>query len=330
MLKDEDTKYMTEVDGTTIKNDSRVLDNDEHKFRLGNSGQTFRLKWLPVVFTFSFASKDLKNGKDALAPFRSRLEELDIKMLLDYMYNVTTHVIASKRNTAKNLHALVNGRYVVTEEFIERLVMAATPSNLDEAESLSPLEEDFKENWPDELELLPARSKENERPKEEYAPNISRSSVFEGYTFVFCDFGQYESLSAPISGGGGKALHCKTIPGQTQVEEIVRFVKSAAGEKGLGELEDGSEGKGVVVVKLKAAKGFEDWTARMDTEVAQALDLRLIEQNEFLDAILTNDASMLRRPLLPDDDGVLFWVHVSQQRLIWVRNSSQHRPIHQT
>lgn len=304
VLKDEDTKFKTELDGAVIQNESRTLMKDLHTFRLGNSREVFQLNWMPVVFTFSFGSKDVRDGKDPLAPYRSRLEELDIKVLLDYVYTATTHVVASKRNTAKNLQALVNGKYVVTEDFIEALTYVTTSSNLTEAESLSPLEENFDANWPDALHYLPARSKEpSERPREDYGPNPLRATVFEGYTFIFCDATQYETLHAPITNGGGKALYFEIEPGKTRADDIVRFVKNAAGEKGLGELEDGSEGKGVVVVKLRASKGFEDWTAEVNIQVAQALDLRLIEQNEFLEAILANDASILRRPLMPEDEG---------------------------
>lgn len=210
--------------------------------------------------------------------------------------------MATKRNTAKGLQALIHAKYVVTDSFIDALVYATTPTNLDEDESLSPLEEDFTANWPNPFEHLPAKSKEpSERPPEDYRPNSQRISVFEDYTFVFCDPTQFGQLHAPITNGGGKAVEFKVENGRTTTEDIVRYVKSIAGEKGLGEFEDGSEGKGVVVVKFRGKGDLEDWAARLDRDVAQALDHRLIEQSEFLEAILANDASMLRRPLLPND-----------------------------
>ena len=301
-LKDEDTKFETEIDGIRIKNASKVLKKDEHVFKLGKLEHSFRIKWQPVVFTFSLSSKEMKKGNDPLNGYRIRLEELDVKVSTDYVIGQTTHVVAGKRNTAKGLQALINARYIVSETFIDALVYATTPSNLDEAESLSPLEEDFEGNWPDEKQHLPVKSKEpSERPAEYFGPNVERGNVFDGYTFIFCDATQFAALHAPIANGGGKALEFNLRLGRTPANEIVRFVKNAAGEKGLGELEDGSEGKGVVVVKFRGAKGFEDWAADLDREVAQDLDLRLIEQSEFLDAILINDASVLRRPLLPED-----------------------------
>lgn len=243
----------------------------------------------------------MKAGKDPLANYRNRLEDLDIKVVIPYIIGVTTHVVSTKRNTAKGLQALINGKYIVTETYIDALVYATTPENLDELESLSPLEEDFDANWPDALKHLPAKSKEpSERPSEDFAPNTQRENVFEGYTFVFLDATQFETLQAPIANGSGKALSFVPDPGKTTAEDIVRYVKSVAGEKGLGEFEDGSEGKGVVVVRFRLKENFADWAAQMDTTVSLALGQRLIEQSEFLEAILLNDASKLRRPLEVD------------------------------
>lgn len=257
-----------------------------------------RIKWHPVVFTFSLSSKELKGGKDPLVTYRSRLEDLDIKTIIPYVIGQTSHVVSSKRNTAKGLQALINGKYIVAESYIDALIYATTPDNLDELESLSPLEEDYDHNWPSAIEHLPAKSKEpSERPSEEFVPKSQRGIVFEGYTFIFCDHTQFDTLHAPITNAGGKALEYTLDPGNSTAEDIVRYVKDIAGEKGLGEFEDGSEGKGVVVVAFRGKKGCEEWAANLSIAIALALGQRLIEQSEFLDAILINDASILRRPL---------------------------------
>ena len=180
---------------------------------------------------------------------------------------------------------------------------STTPENLDEPESLSPLEQDFDAHWPDPLQHLPEEGKEpTHRPPESFTPNVARRNVFEGYTFIFCDQAQFETLQAPITNGGGKALHFSLVNGKTTAEEIIRFVKNAAGEKGMGEFEDGSEGKGVVVVRFSGKGEFSGWALDLCDQVALGLDHRLIQQSEFLDAILINDASGLRRPLLPEDE----------------------------
>ena len=259
------------------------------------------IKWQPVVFTFSLTSKETKAGKDPLVNYRNRLEDLDIKVIIPYVVGVTTHVVSAKRNTAKGLQALINGKYIVTETYIDALVYATTPENLNELESLSPLEEDFDANWPNPKEHLPAKSREpTDRPSKDFEPNTQRGNVFEGYTFVFLDVTQFESLQAPITNGGGKAVSFIPDPGKTTADDIVRYVKSVAGEKGLGEFEDGSEGKGVVVVRFRLKENFADWATEMDTRVSLDLGQRLIEQSEFLEAILLNDASILRRPLEVD------------------------------
>lgn len=148
------------------------------------------------------------------------------------------------------------------------------------------------------MQHVPPKGKEpNERPVEAFAPNPGRANVFEGYTFVLCEKAQFESLQGPITNGGGKALAYGLKSRQTTTEELVGYVKNVAGEKGLGELEDGSEGKGVVVVKFRGGKDDFDWAAELVRTASLALDLRFIEQNEFMDAILMNDASVLRRPL---------------------------------
>jgi len=62
----------------------------------------------------------------------------------------------------------------------------------------------------------------------------------------------------------------------------------------------------VVVVRFNPVKGVgTEWFADFGREVALRLDHRLIEQNEFLDAILGTDAKVLRRPLEVESSGVV-------------------------
>jgi nijmegen breakage syndrome protein 1 len=214
----------------------------------------------------------------------------------------TTHVVAKKRNTPKGLQALIGGKYIVLDSFVDALVAAATRV---EGES-APLENDFEAHFPNSLEYLPPKGLEpTQRHESAYAPDSARQDMFAGYTFVFYNKTQYDGLSRPIQEGGGKAMSREAIPDETTVEDFVRYVKGVAGEKGLGEFEDGSEGKGVVVVKFSPVEGpGTEWYANFGINIALYLDHRLIEQNEFLDAILGNDASVLRRPLEIDSSGV--------------------------
>lgn len=211
--------------------------------------------------------------------------------------------MSSKRNTAKGLQALINAKYIVAESFVTALIYVTTPHCLDEPENFSPLEKDFDGNWPNALDYLPAKSKEpNERPAEFFKPNPERKNIFEGYTFIFCDPTQHDVLQAPVNNGGGKALYFPLDPGKTSADELIRYVKKAAGEKSLGEFEDGSTGKGVVLVRFRGKKAYEEWAMDLGDQLALALNQRMIEQSEFMDAILSNDASILRRPLQEEDE----------------------------
>jgi hypothetical protein len=240
-------------------------------------------------------------GEDPLGHVRSRLEDLDVKTIIDYIVDKTTHVVSTKRNTAKGLQALVNGKYIVDDSFIDALVYAATPSDLENLESFCPLETDFESEWPNANEHLPPPGKENvDRPSTAFAPNPARLNIFDQYTFVFCDQSQFDNLQGPINNGQGKALFFQLEEGTTTATDIVRFMKKASGRKGVGS-ERQSPG-GVVLVRFRSKGEFESWAIEVGNEVALSTDQRVIEQREFLDAILGNDASPLCRALPTEED----------------------------
>lgn len=249
------------------------------------------------MLSFSLSLKEQKN-KDPLASVRARLEPLDVKAIIPYIIGKTTHVVGQKRNTPVGLQALINAKYIVTNSFVDALVNATGPVEAGDGSSTSPLEEDFEAAWPDPVQYLPPRGQEPiERPPALFAPDPKRLTVFEGYTFVFCDRTQFERLQPPITNGSGKALLYKLEPGKTTVEDLVHYLKRIAGDTKDGELRHDGEGKAVVLVRFRGTNETEGWSLELGDQVAQALDQRLIEQSEFLDAILVNDASGLRRPL---------------------------------
>ncbi|KAF6796967.1 GPI mannosyltransferase (FHA domain-containing protein) [Colletotrichum sojae] len=292
-IEDLGTKTGTTVDGHKYKGEKHVVTESTAEIKMGGCPDLFSLKWHPVVLTFSFSSRELQAGP--FSRLRADLEQLDIKLTPDYNIQHTTHVVVKKRNTSKGLQALVNGRYIVTDSYVDAIVSAAD-GNPDEA---SALEGDFDKYWPNPLEHLPPRGGEPVgRPTSAYAPDESRQNIFDGYTFIFYEKGQFDNLRAPINNGKGKALYKKVDPNVTTVDDFVLYVKTEAGEKVLGSFEDGSEGRGVVVVRYTPSKGDAmDWYANFFTQVSLRLDHRPIEQNEFLEAILISDASILRRPL---------------------------------
>ncbi|ETS00592.1 hypothetical protein M419DRAFT_83051 [Trichoderma reesei RUT C-30] len=296
-IEDLATKIGTVVNGQKIKGEVYDVQVEEYEIMLGKCSDSFSLRWDPKVFTFSFTNKELQT--QPLTSLKERFEQLDIKLLTDYSVKHTTHVISKKRNTAKGLQALINGKYIVTESFLDAISAATELSGGADSQEPSSLETDFYRFWPNEMEHLPPRGSEPvQHPDELYAPDSGRKGVFEGYTFIFYNQIQYDNLMAPITNGGGKAMLHPIQPEETRPDDFVRYVKGVAGEKGTGSFNDGSEGKGVVLVRFLPAKGeLVGWYTEFITAVSLLLDHRPIEQNEFLEAILIKDASRLRRPL---------------------------------
>ncbi|KAK3346186.1 hypothetical protein B0T25DRAFT_271086 [Lasiosphaeria hispida] len=294
-IRDLDTKHGTLLNGVQIRGETKTLSGDENEVKLARAAK-LHIIWHPVVLSFSFTSKELR--ADPWKTLRESLEQLDIKYSAEYE-KLTSHVVAKKRNTSKGLQALINGRLIVTDSFIDAVVAVATVPAGAELGATSLLEQDFEGNWPNALDHLPPRGEEpTSRLPEAYAPDERRQEVFDGYTFVFYDKKQYDNLFSAITNGKGKAVLKEVTPGVTDIDDFIRYVKGVAGEKGVGSFEDGSEGKGVVVVRYMPAKGSDfNWYAQFLTSFAQRLDHRPIDQREFLDAILACDASMLRRPL---------------------------------
>ncbi|KAM7223569.1 hypothetical protein V8F06_001043 [Rhypophila decipiens] len=295
-IEDLNAKKGTLLNGIQIRGEKKTLTEPSNEVKLGLCPKLFRIVWQPVVLSFSFTSKELR--ADPWTTLRDSLEQLDIKFSAEYEQE-TTHVVLKKRNTSKGLQALINGKFIVTDSFIGDIVAAATVADGAEDGTPSALELDFEGSWPNPVEHLPPRGEEpTDRPPEAYAPDARRQEVFEGYTFVFYEKKQYESLFPAISHGKGKALLKEVTPGETDVDDFIRYVKGVAGEKGLGSFEDGSEGRGVVVVRYMPSKGPDtEWFTQFLTAFAVRLDHRPIDQREFLEAILACDASMLRRPL---------------------------------
>ncbi|KAI2769686.1 hypothetical protein F4815DRAFT_438479 [Daldinia loculata] len=296
-VEDLGSKGGTRINDEKIKGEKRVLSRDVNTLQMGTFPPKFRITWFPVVLSFSFTANQLR--ADPLSKLREDLEQLDVKFLAHYDVQSTTHVVSKKRNVPKGLQALVNGRYLVTEGFYGAIITAATPGNDSDSATASALESDFDANWPDAMQYVPPPGDEAvPRPVEAFAPNPDRAEIFYGYTFIFYNRKQYDNLLEPITNGRGKALFNEVVEGVTQIDDFIRYVKGVAGEKGMGEFEDGSEGKGVVVVRwIPSPPQNADWFADFYRSVSLRLDHRLIDQKDFLDAILNNDASVLRRPL---------------------------------
>ena len=246
--------------------------------------------------------------KDALKGPRGKLEPLDAKVISDFIYDQTTHVLATKRNLPVALQALVSAKSVVTNAYVDAVVQAGTsPGRGEDGETPLPslLEQDFEGNWPNPMMFVPPTSVEPVPREASYlAPDPERLGLFEGFTFVFCTSEQQASLELAISLGGGKCPLFLVNVGITPAKDLTDYVTSLAGKGSSGTLSSDSP-KGVVVVRLQRKEETAesaDWINRFFQDVDRSLDQRSIYQNEFLDAILTKNTSALKKPLEFEDE----------------------------
>lgn len=294
-IEDQNSKTGTSVNGELIKNSAKELRSEENSVRPGTCPHEIIIRWQPCVLTFNLLKKEVKSGLLKLK--QARVEAFDIKATSDFISEHTTHVVANKRNTAKGLQALITAKYMVSESYIDALEYATTPANLSQEENLSPLELDFDTAWPNPNDHLPPPGKEpTSRPVESYQPDPSRTNVFEGYTFVFGDQTQYDNLLPVVTSGHGKAILFKVINGESSADDLLQFLRNASGNKQNDHFQR-EDGGGVILVRWTGKDDVHEWTNNLVNEVALKMDQRAIDQSEFLDAILANEASLLKQPI---------------------------------
>ncbi|KAK5070705.1 hypothetical protein LTR70_010660 [Exophiala xenobiotica] len=283
-ITDENSKAGTNIDGELIKNKSQELKNAVTSIRPGSCPHELLIKWLPCTLTFGLQKKEIKSG--ALKNRQERVKELDIKAISDYLSTDTTHLVAQKRNTPKGLQALIEGKPIISDAYIDALVYASTPTDLQEEENLSPLEIDFDDAWPDPARYLPPAGKEpTDKPAEAYKPDPARAKVFEKHTFFFFDQTQYDVLLPPVTTGHGKALLFKANQEKTTLEEGLAYVRKTIGAHGRA-----------IVIKLNETNDMQPWLVEYIEDLGAKLGQEPANQSDLLDTILANDASQLRKP----------------------------------
>lgn len=290
------SKIGTTVNGDKIKGEEKVLEvtadkRSEYTVKLGSYEHQFHLVWLPVVLSLPSTGK---KAKEAAAATQTKFHGTDVKVVLDYVVNTTTHYISKKRNTPAALQALLQAKWLVTEEYVDAVLEALDRGGPDRESSL---EADFDLNWPTEEDyIVPSGTEPNPRPNELLKPDPARSDVFSGFTFVFLLQSQHDTLLPVITAGGGKALVYDANPETTKPEDAVQYIREVAGAKQPKQFKLSQQaGKGGVVV-VRANERDEAGRVFMRS-INRALDQRSIEQNELLDPILTLDTTGLRQQL---------------------------------
>lgn len=298
----EGSRSGSQINGEVVKKEEKRLNVSGQNGRvfeivLGKAEDSprFRLEWKEVVLTFTGVGKKAKKDGSALQEERAKLEDSDVKLVTDYLTQETSHLITKKRNTAQTLQALVQGRWTVTEHWVEKLAKAVKRRKEDELET-SLLEDDFDANWPKEEEfVVPSGEEPTKRPSQYLKPDPARAEVFADYIFVFLSDTQYESLLPIITSGGGKAMLFEYELGKSKPEEVRDFARGLIGKKNNASYALSQEPGpgGVVVVRLTNSDAGPDME-----EVSHAIGQRTINQNEFLDAVLMKDTSNFRTPLM--------------------------------
>ena len=291
------SKIGTTVNGEKITQSTKTLDGRDYTIKLGSYEPLFHISWHPVTLSFTSLSK--KSKGDPLATWREKLDQTDIKVISDYVTNETTHTIAKKRNTPAALQALLQGQWLVTEGFVDDLAVAVERRTTD---GTTLLEDNFDGYWPKEAEhLIPAGNEPQPRGNDYLKPDPDRAEIFLGYVFVFLSQIQYDTLLPVITAGSGKALLWEVNIGESKFEDVVQYVKEVAGHKNSEQFRLSQQtGRGGVVVVRLNDRDAED--REFIRSIDRALDQRSVEQNEFLDAVLTKDTRNLRRELPEEPD----------------------------
>lgn len=185
------------------------------------------MKWQPTVLTTTAT-------KSAIAAQRTKIEAIGAKLVAEFIYDKTTHVIAGKRNLPKVLQGIISAKYIVTEAYIDDLARAAqSPGVDDDGETPLPsrLEQDFDGNWPNPMKYIPPSGQEPTPREPEYLkPDPERTSLLEGFTFVFNGEHQHETLEPVLSLAGAK---CPLLPielGVTSAADTAKRIRELAGK----------------------------------------------------------------------------------------------------
>ncbi|BFZ53074.1 hypothetical protein PYCC9005_000097 [Savitreella phatthalungensis] len=152
----------------------------------------FELRWDPVVLTLS-------NVKPV--EVEAACMSLDWRYAKEYLSGTTTHVVTSKSNTAKVLHALAEAVPVVTSAWVRDSVKRASGST-----PFSPVEENYHGATVSptaSTKYLPQDDVSRAFPPTALLPSAARATAFRNLDFCFFDREQHASLRAALEAAGG-------------------------------------------------------------------------------------------------------------------------------
>ena len=280
-IEDLGSKTGTTVNDKVLKKEEAFVTDSIITVRPGTYPHVLTITWTPQIFTTSFSKKEiLKGDHNAI---QQSIKHLDIRAITEYKPGETTLLLAQKRNTAKVLQALIEGKPIVKSTFLDSLLALATS---DAPETLSKLEADFDRTWPDcdPVMYLPPPGKETtDKPVEAYRPDQKRSTIFDKHTFFFFDSSQLDTLLQPITTGHGKAVMLTVSQTSSTVAESVKTIMST------------TKGGHAVIVKLNDLSNSQPWLAHHIDQVCSEVGIEGILQAEIIDAILGNNSSQLRK-----------------------------------
>ncbi|KAI5296277.1 hypothetical protein KEM52_004667 [Ascosphaera acerosa] len=317
LITDLNTKCGSRFDGRFIRNETVELDGEgPFALQVGRSDETYTVHWVNVVISVDTPSVAAKSPRPELdqttegqkshqAPrpdqqqydrLWRRLAPADVTVVAEYLPGVTTHVLQDRRMSPWTMQALIEGARIISPAFVDAIEYAAAPANVGDPYSHCPLEDDFDGSFPAAEMYMPGRQA-GERPAisdRALLVNLRRHVVFEGYTFVFTNEGQFTTMLPAITSGHGKAALHEVQEGPNAAEQLVNFVRSIAQKKGAHLDQNAS------VALLELAKSSEQltaWAKTVERDFTRLAGLKPVTLEALAEAVVHCDATRLIEPV---------------------------------
>ncbi|QIW97885.1 hypothetical protein AMS68_003403 [Peltaster fructicola] len=282
------SKSGTFVNGERLEKAKRVVNTANTKIQLGSSKVIFHIRWQAVVLSFSNLTKTQKARADPLHEYREPLERADIKLVNTYLSDATTHVVAGGRNNPSCLQALAQAKWIVQYAWLAAVMQAVKSEN----DQPSSLETDFDGLWPDEKQfIVPSGTEPVPQPDAMLRPDVRRSEVFKGLTFVFTNDSHFQTLMPVVAAGGGKAHMQEVVVRQTAARDFIDALRDYFNQTKIFKSSSEPDLRKVVVVRVNQLQADTGWWENFYKDVENLTHKKTIAQSAFLNAILTIDTA---------------------------------------